>query len=421
MFRLPRLLILALLSSGTLVAQTETSAPVAPPPPASVDAQQPAAPRPLPAPNAQAPQPPAASDAQQAPPQPAAAADSGRETVPSAEPVEKKAQKDTADASAGKSDSKDRDNDQPITPDRIKDPTLWHDPGNIASLNLFYGRGGEKHQPKPPFRFESEDMNGTNPKFDAVDAEGRRWRVKLGNEARPEVVASRLLWAMGYYVNDDYVLPDADVEGIHMKRGNNLIKHDHITDARFARKPSGEKKIGIWEWKQNPFLGTREFNGLRVMMAVMNNWDLKDVNNAVYREKDSDKQYFLVSDVGATFATTDFSVTKGRSKGNVKTFEKSKFITKVDRMEVSFATPSKPRALLIESMGTRAGEYAMRSGLTWIGHNIPRADAKWMGSLLGQLSHEQIVDAFRAGHFPPEAIDTYVAIVESRITELKGL
>ena len=50
----------------------------------------------------------------------------------------------------------------------------------------------------------------------------------------------------------------------------------------FERKPDGEEKVGIWRWKDNPFTGRREFNGLRVMMAVMNNWDLKDVNNAVY-------------------------------------------------------------------------------------------------------------------------------------------
>jgi hypothetical protein len=44
-----------------------------------------------------------------------------------------------------------------------------------------------------------------------------------------------------------------------------------------------------------------------------------------------------------------------------------------------------------------------------------------MGSLLGQLSHDQIVDAFRAAHFSPREIDTYVKIVEERIAELKAL
>ena len=34
------------------------------------------------------------------------------------------------------------------------------------------------------------------------------------------------------------------------------------------------------------FPDTRKFNGLRVMMALMNSWDLKDENNAIY-ERDA--------------------------------------------------------------------------------------------------------------------------------------
>ena len=49
-----------------------------------------------------------------------------------------------------------------------------------------------------------------------------------------------------------------------------------------------EKKSGTWSWHHNPFVGTREFNGLRVMMALLNNWDLKDENNAVLKKKPDD-------------------------------------------------------------------------------------------------------------------------------------
>jgi hypothetical protein len=181
-------------------------------------------------------------------------------------------------------DQADDDKDKPIPVDQIHSPVLWTDPGKIADHDLFYGQGGEKHQPKPPFSFLREDMHGTNPKFDARDADGKKWRVKLGEESRPEVVASRLLWAVGYFANDDYVLPEATVQGLKMHRKSADAKGDLITDARFARKPGGQDKIGIWEWKANPFAGTREFNGLRVMMALLNNWDLKDDNNSVYRD-----------------------------------------------------------------------------------------------------------------------------------------
>jgi hypothetical protein len=336
----------------------------------------------------------------------------------------KHAPKSSSDVTEGRSKGKkqEEDNDSVLRTFDLKHPVLWHDPGTIASLDLYEGQSGKDGQPVPPFSFEAEDMHGTNPKFDVRDANGTKWRVKLGTEARPEVVASRLLWAMGYYVNDDVVLESADVDGLHLKRGASQAKGGHIEQARFARKPEGQKKIGIWQWKDNPFENTREFNGLRVMMAVMNNWDLKDVNNAVFRDKKTGEDILLVSDVGATFGTNGLSWTVARSKGNIGTFKESRFITRETDSEVDFATPKPPTAMLIETGGIpEAKDYAMRKGLDWIGRDVPRADARWIGSLLGQLSHQQLVDAFRAGHFPPDEIDAYVSIVESRIHELQSL
>jgi len=340
----------------------------------------------------------------------------------SASPVPNAAASQDAEDHSALDKSRKDDNDGVLKGTDLEHPMIWRDPGNIASLDLHLGQGGQDGQPLPPFTFEAEDKHGTNPKFDVRDGSGKKWRVKLGSEARPEVVASRLLWAMGYYVNDDYVLESADIQGLHLSRGGHLAKGGHIEQARFARKPQGQKKIGIWQWKDNPFLNTREFNGLRVMMAVMNNWDLKDVNNAVFRDKNYGQDILIVSDVGATFGTNGLSWTVARSKGNIGTFKDSKFITHATDKEVDFGTPKPPTARLIETVGIpETKDYAMRVGFEWIGHDVPRADAKWMGSQLGQLSHKQLVDAFRAGHFPPEEIEAYVGIVESRIQELQGL
>jgi len=304
----------------------------------------------------------------------------------------------------------------------IHNPVLWTDPGDISSKNLFYGSGGQDGQPAPPFKFLDIDKHDSNPKFDAEDANGHKWRVKLGAEARPEVVASRLLWAVGYFTEDDYVLPEATIPGLHLEHTAHSVRDsDVVLDARFARKPGDEKRIASWSWKQNPFTGTREFNGLRVMMAVLNSWDLKDENNAVYKDKDNNRQIFLVSDIGATFGTNAVRIENKNGKGNAKDYAKSDFITHVTPTTVSFATPAPATKMLLESGGTLAPLYVRRERYLWIGRDIPRADARWIGSLLGQLSHEQIVDAFRAGHFDEHEIDTYVPIVEKRIAQLKTL
>ncbi len=314
-----------------------------------------------------------------------------------------------------------KDNDRPLPKALVRNPILWEQRDDIGSLDLLYGQGGQKHLPAPPFTFLQESMHGTNPKFDARDANDHKWRVKLGEEARPEVASSRLLWAVGYFVEDDYVLAKATVSGLNMKRGKNVIDGEQITDARFARKAKGEKKIGTWAWKQNPFFGTKEFNGLRVMMAVLNNWDLKDDNNSVFSDSENDRQIFLVSDIGATFATNNITNSRKKDKGNVEKFKESKFIAKLTDTEVSFGTPAAPTGLLLMSGGTIAPDYMRRRGFDWIGKDIPRADARWIGSLLGQLTHQQIMDAFRAGNFPPEQVDLYATVVEDRIQELKQL
>jgi hypothetical protein len=311
--------------------------------------------------------------------------------------------------------------DKPVPASAVSNPVLWRMPEDIAGKNLFYGQEGEQGQPRPPFVFLREDMHGTSPKFDARDANRRKWRGKLGPEARPEVVASRLLWAVGYYVNTDYVLPEAQVQGLRMRRKSASLHGTTVTDARFAHKPKGEKKLGIWSWKQNPFFGTREFNGLRVMMALMNSWDLKDSNNAVYADKSTHQQIYLVSDIGATFGTTGLSWTPAGSKGKPNSYASSKFVTRNTGVEVDFATPSPPKALLAESFGFGAFGYLRRERLDWIGKNIPNPDAHWIGTLLGQLSHQQLVDAFRAGNFPPDQIEEYVAALESRIHELEAI
>jgi hypothetical protein len=63
----------------------------------------------------------------------------------------------------------------------------------------------------------------------------------------------------------------------------------------------------------------------------------------------------------------------------------------------------------------------MRMGLRWIGRNIPRQNARWMGDLLGQLSSDQIRDAFRSAGYEGPELDGFTADFERRVAELKGL
>ena len=293
---------------------------------------------------------------------------------------------------------------------------LWRNPVDLPSRNLLYGPGGADHQPHGALTFTKEDLEGSNPKFDVRDAGDTKWKVKLGAEARPETAASRLVWAAGYFANEDYFLTSAHIDELpsHLHRGQKLVHDGTVNDIRLKREHL--KKVGIWSWNDDPFVNTRELNGLRVLMALINNWDLKDVNNAVYQDDNGD-QLYLVSDLGASFGTSraDWPLTK--SKGNLRSYSHSKFITGVTATEVSFADPGRPGFIWL----VRPADFFRRLGLRWIGKDIPRADAKWVGDLLGQLSHAQIEDAFRAAGYSAGEADGFTQVVENRIAALKAL
>ena len=89
--------------------------------------------------------------------------------------------------------------------------TLWKEPDAIENLDLFYGSGGPEAAPdaSATFTFVRRSTSGTSRKIIVKDDKGKEWTVKFGSEARPETAATRILWAMGYHVDEDYFVKRA--------------------------------------------------------------------------------------------------------------------------------------------------------------------------------------------------------------------
>ena len=310
-----------------------------------------------------------------------------------------------------------RDDDLTVSKKRV----LWKAPTDIADRNLFWGPGGTADQPHSPYTFSKEDGSGSNPKFEIVDKDGVKWKAKLGREARPETVASRLVWAAGYFADEDYFLPKMRVEGfpLRLRRGQNLIKEAGVVEnVRLKRARSG-KSVGPWKWKDNPFRETREGHGLRVLMALLNNWDLKDENNvklAKGKEGEDGELIYMVSDLGATFGTTGFTLRPSRSRGNLAEYARSNFISKTHKKYVDFATPGTASVFMFLTPG-----FYQRLTLLSIGDRIPIEHAKWIGDILGRLSANQIEDAFRAADYSPSDAVKFREVVQKRVRELQKL
>ncbi|MCU1340116.1 MAG: hypothetical protein JWO19_5697 [Bryobacterales bacterium] len=292
---------------------------------------------------------------------------------------------------------------------------LWRPPTDLPARDLFYGPGGKQHQPATTMRFRKEDLKGTQPKVIAEDRNGVKWTVKLGTEARPETAASRIVWAVGYFANEDYFLPRLTLEGLpeHLHRGS-VDSDGTLHNVRLKRHLKDEDKEANWSWFGDRFAGTRELNGLRVMMALLNNWDLTEENNAVYTEPGVGTVY-MVSDVGSTFGTGTLTWPLSRSRGNLSTYRHSAFITRDGPDYVDFHAPGAPAFFFL--LGTPR-EYFSKLRLRAIGHHIPIADARWIGQLLAQLSPAQIRDAFRAAEYSSTEIEGFAGAIQNRIHEL---
>jgi hypothetical protein len=285
-------------------------------------------------------------------------------------------------------------------------PVLWNEQVDIENLDLFYGPGGSEGAPDPSgkFTYVSDDTAGTQKKIYVTDDRNREWTVKFGPEARPETVANRIVWAAGYHTDEDYFVERAHIDGF---RGGDAVK------VRFKRRHTGYKGVGLWTWDKNPFVGTRELDGLKVLMVVLNNWDLKDVNNTVVRPgkktgEDTDERIYFVGDLGATFGKTG-SLAHGLhvpgdppagSKDKPSQYAEQRFIDGVRDGKVRFHYKGKETSVV---------------------KGIPVENAKWMGNILARLSEKQLTDAFRAGGYDDSEVSTLVHAIRGRIKELQDL
>lgn len=163
-------------------------------------------------------------------------------------------------------------------------PALWREPANISALDFEGGVGGRTGAPRPPFAFLKEETSGTQAKVIVRDARGAKWIVKWGPEAKAEVFSSRLVWAMGYHTEPSYLVRGGVIRNARkLQRADKWITdRGAFRDARFERMLQNARfhKEYDWTWSKNPFVGTHQLNGLKILVMLLSNWDNKDGRDA---------------------------------------------------------------------------------------------------------------------------------------------
>jgi hypothetical protein len=268
---------------------------------------------------------------------------------------------------------------------------LWSAPS--SPRNLLYGVGGAELAPPPDIKYKVIEIKvgGFSDGYTVMGPGEREWSAKLPPEASTEVVASRILWAVGYHQPPIYFLREWQADGSDLSNPQ--------LPARFREKdPSlhGLEAEGDWSFYDNPFVGTKELNGLLVLHALLGNSDLKDSNNTLYtleRPHEGAARWYVSRDVGHTFGRTG---TIGAPRGQIDAFEQAPFILGVADGFVQVDFHGRHRELF---------------------RRIRVADVRWICGELDKLTDEQWRDAFRAGGYEPGLADRFIRSLKSKIAQ----
>jgi hypothetical protein len=266
----------------------------------------------------------------------------------------------------------------------------------VESRDLFAGPGDPS---TPPARnanllFVRDDTTGFSRKYVVRDQAGTKWNVKVGPEAQPEVVSSRLVWALGYHQLPQWVV------GRWVMQGGEL--GGTMTAGRFRRDDEpGYKNVGNWSWHENPFVGTQPYRGLLVVMAMLNNSDMKPEQNRIYEvsgRNELPEKIYVVSDLGLSWGESGINNPK---RGDVTAFERQGFIKRIEGDRV-----------VIDQRNLRGELY----------DQITVGDLRWIAQRMSRLSDKQWHDAFRAGAYDdPAMVNRFIAKMKQKIDQaLRG-
>jgi hypothetical protein len=293
---------------------------------------------------------------------------------------------------------------------------LWQRPGPLSLQDWVCGPGGCDRTPAPPFHFLREDSSQSTPKLEVRDARGRIWDVKFGSKVIPECFAARFLHALGYFAEYTYFVEAGTIEDVgRLRRTRFFVGQDgSFRKARFELRGQPDLVYlpgRAWSLADNPFLGTRELAGLKIVMMLLSNWDAKDArdgqeqaNTGVFRipgarQGGGPELAFSVYDWGSTLGSWGGPLRNDRSDCAGYTSDTPKFVKGVGNGVIAFGY---------------SGKHA--EDLT---RGITVADDQWLLDWLRPITDEQIRAGLEASGATERQTGCWAHAIRNRIEQLE--
>jgi hypothetical protein len=255
---------------------------------------------------------------------------------------------------------------------------LWSE-ADIATTDLFLGSGATEQLPAPQttFRLLKSVADEGGRGWVVRDPQGREWSVRYGPEAQAEIVASRLVWALGYHQP-----PLSYLVYWSMSGGD---RPGPQAPSRFRLERPEWKRTGGWSWSNSPFKDAPAHRGLLVLMRILNNTELRDRDTTIFTRKGEGhgpRRQFVALDLGA-------------SLGRIDAFEQQGFVSSVENGKVKF-----------DDAGGRSSEAFQ---------NLTPADVRWTCERLNVLSDQQWRDVFRAAHYDEATAARFIRKLKEKV------
>src|SRR5262249_42745442 len=146
-----------------------------------------------------------------------------------------------------------------------------------------------------------------------------------------------------------------------------------------------------WRWDSNPFTGSKELNGLKIIMMLTSNWDSKDnrdlkrgSNTAIFKYDDTGEVRYLITDWGGSMGKWGSYFSREKWDCHGFTEQNKHFIHKVKDGMVEFGY---------------SGQHteAIRDG-------IRVSDVQWLMTFIGRVTDSQLRAGLVASGASPKEV-----------------